>query len=376
MVHPDREPPGIFPGEGQGLLVGVVRRQAALGVQVVLPWPADQLGDAGAALPQRGGHTVAGGVAGPHDHHMPPLRRGDGGGQPEGLPLYGGPEIFRAVVYAGDAIGIHPQRPGRSRATAEEDRVILGQQPPGGSGNCGVHTGDEADALVDHQLDPPLHHRFRELHIGDAVGQQSSGVGVPFHHGDGVPPVVELIRRRKAGRTGPHHRNFFTGILGRSVPPYRLPGKGLLNNSQLIFPDGHRVAVYAADTGSLAGGRTDPAGKFRKVVGFQQPLQGVGGISGVDHVVPLRNQVVERTAEGSALVEEARLAEGHAAVHASPSLLTALPVGEGEMKLLPVLYPLQRRAAAGVPAGIFQKSRRFSHFSRPPFSFRRWSRRR
>lgn len=68
----DAEPPGILARNGQRLFVGVIQRQASRSVQVIRPGTAHQLGHGAAALPQGGGHTVAGGIASADDNHIQP----------------------------------------------------------------------------------------------------------------------------------------------------------------------------------------------------------------------------------------------------------------------------------------------------------------
>ena len=110
--------------DGEGLLVGVVHGELTV-LQVVALRAAHQLGHRGAALPQRGGHAVAGGVAGADDDHIPALRRGNGGRQAELVALHGGLQVFRAEVHAGNALGVQPQGPGLARAAAEDDGVVF-----------------------------------------------------------------------------------------------------------------------------------------------------------------------------------------------------------------------------------------------------------
>ena len=173
--------------------MGVVQGQLPLLVEIIRPGPPDQLGHGAAALPQGGGHAVAGGVAGADDHHVQSRGGGDGSLLLAELgPLHGRFQIFRAVAHAADTGRVEAQGAGDTGAAAQQNRVILLQQPPGGLGFRGIHAADKADALVGHQIDPPLNHGFGQLHVGDAVGQKSAGMLRTLHHGDGVSPVIEL----------------------------------------------------------------------------------------------------------------------------------------------------------------------------------------
>ena len=83
----------------------------------------------------------------------------------------------------------------------------------------------------------------------------------------------------------------------------------------------------------------------------------MGIIARIDHVVPLRDQVVERTAgEAGPAQVHARLAEGHAAVHTPGTLLAPLLFGQRRMKFIKVLNAFQRCNGGIAPALILQKS--------------------
>ncbi|MPM77900.1 hypothetical protein SDC9_124909 [bioreactor metagenome] len=176
-----------------------------------------------------------------------------------------------------------------------------------------------------------------------------------------MAPVIQLVRRGQPRRAGAHHGNFLPGPLGRAAALHAAGGERVLNHTQLVVPDGHRVAVQPADTRVLTGGGADPPGKFGKVVGFEKAAQGMAPVSGPKHVVPLRNQVVKGAAEDLPFVEHPRLTVRRAAVHAPPALPGADAVGLGKMKFVPVLHPLQGRALRIVLTGIVQESGNFTH---------------
>ena len=230
----------------------------------------------------------------------------------------------------------------------------------------GVQPHDEADALVNHQINAPLDHILGQLHIGNAVSQQPSGPLLPLDDGDGVAPVVELVRGGQPRRAGAHHGHLLPGPLGRAAALHSPLGVGVLNDAQLVVPDGDALAVQAADAGPLAGGGTHPARGLREIVGFQQAAEGVAGVSGVDHIVPLRDQVVQRTAEDAPLPVNAGLAVGYAAVHAPSSLLPPDLLRQRKAERLPVPHPLLRRTVRDFPPDIFQKTCDLSHNALTP----------
>ena len=91
--------------------------------------------------------------------------------------------------------------------------------------------------------------------------------------------------------------------------------------------DRDRLLVDAQHARFFAGRRADAAGEFRKVVGLEQHLQRIVPAVFVDQVIPLGNDVAQRTAV---------VAEGNAAVHAARALGAELVFGELEVDLLPI----------------------------------------
>ena len=81
------------------------------------------------------------------------------------------------------------------------------------------------------------------------------------------------------------------------------------------------------------------SGEFREVVGGVKPLDGFLPLTAVDQVVPVRNDVAERTT---------LMAEGNAAVHAARCLRLQLVFRKVLVDFLPVVDALLRPAGAPV----------------------------
>ena len=79
----------------------------------------------------------------------------------------------------------------------------------------------------------------------------------------------------------------------------------------------------------------------------------MAGVSGVNHIVPLRDQVMQRTAEGTPFPVNAGLAVGYAAVHAPSSLLLPDLLWQRKAERLPVVNPLCRSAVRNLLPDIF-----------------------
>src|SRR6185437_6653318 len=162
-------------------------------------------------------------------------------------------------------------------------------------------------------------------------------------------------------RTGADHRYSLAGAhagwLGRD--PALLPA--LVDDGVLQALDRHRRGVDPEHAGALARRRAHFAREIREVVGLVQALERLPPEAAVDEVVPLRDQVVDRTARGHARDELARVAERHAAVHAARGLIAQALLVHVMVKLLPVTHPLHGRAVHGELAQILDETSRLAH---------------
>src|SRR5439155_7907580 len=174
---------------------------------------------------------------------------------------------------------------------------------------------------------------------------------------DRVAGVVELRRRGHARRPGPGHRDRATGAEGRRlgldpalVP--RLVGDGLLD-----LLDRHGVVVDVEHARRLTGRGADAADELREVVrGLGDPLR-VAPAAAVDGVVPVGDQVPERTAG---------VTERDAAVHAARALLLQLGFRQWELVLDEVLYPLGDRPLRAVHPVDLEEAANLTHCSAAP----------
>ena len=193
------------------------------------------------------------------------------------------------------------------------------------------------------------------------------GRGGLLQHSDGVAPPVEIVGRRQPRRPGAHHCDGFSRPLVRRAGAQVSPGEGLLDDGQLIVPDGHRLAKGPADAGLLTGSRARPAGEFRKAIGLQQPGQGLAAVAPPEHVVPLRDPVVQRTTQPGPLIPHPGLAEGHTAVHAPAGLFPPGLRRQGLSKGGKIFYPLQGRPLRAGHPGVVPESCDLSHSYAPRF---------
>ena len=186
---------------------------------------------------------------------------------------------------------------------------------------------DEGDPLGLHLGQAPVQHGLLHLELGNAVTQQSPRLLGPLEHGDGVAGAGQLLRRGQAGGARADHGH---GLAGGSLGHHRghpTFGKGPLDDLVLDALDGHGVFVDPEDARRLTGGRAEPPGELREIVGGVQALHGLRPVIAVHQVVPLGDEVPQ----GAAVV-----AEGDTAVHAARALLLGRFGAEGLVDLAPV----------------------------------------
>jgi hypothetical protein len=133
-----------------------------------------------------------------------------------------------------------------------------------------------------------------------------------------VADTRELLGGRQPGGAGSHDRDLLArpGRRGLRDHPALLPR--VVDRLQLDLLDRHRVAVDREDARGLARRRAQRPRELREVVRGVQPLDRLAPLVAVDEVVPLRDEVAQRTAA---------VAEQDAAVHAAPGLLLSRSSG-------------------------------------------------
>ena len=129
------------------------------------------------------------------------------------------------------------------RPDAEHDSIVLVDELLCREVGADLGVGDEGDTLGFHLVDAALHDALVELHVGDAIHQQSADTVRAFVHGDPVTGAIQLDRCAQARRARPDDGNRLAGTLFRRLrhdPALRPP---LLDDRHLDVPDGHRGVV-------------------------------------------------------------------------------------------------------------------------------------
>ena len=177
--------------------------------------------------------------------------------------------------------------------------------------------GTELDAFLFHYGDAPVHDPLFDLVVRDAVAEEAPDPIVLLEENSRVPGPVELLRRREPGRPTPHDGDPFARAhlrrRGLCYHPSLL--EGTVDDRKFYLFDGDGLVVDGEYAGGLAGGGAEHARELGEVVGLVQAVDGLLPVLAVDEVVPVGDQVPQRTS---------RVAEGHAAIHATRRLATQL----------------------------------------------------
>ncbi len=100
----------------------------------------------------------------------------------------------------------------RPRCTsAEHDRVKLLHQSACGIVGTDMRARNELDALSGHQIGASFNHRLFQLHVGNAVHQQTANAVSPLEDSYPMPGMIELRGASQTGWARPDHRNLFAG---------------------------------------------------------------------------------------------------------------------------------------------------------------------
>ncbi len=156
--------------------------------------------------------------------------------------------------------------------------------------------------------------------IGDAVAQQSAGLGPALIDMHVVAGARELLRSGKSGRARADDGDLLAGLV---CSDFRLQAlrDGAVGDLAFDGLDGDRVVVDVERAGRLARRRADAAGEVRKIIGRVQVARGFFPVAAIDQIVPVRNLVVDRAAGRHVGKKLGAVAVGHAAIHAARGLI-------------------------------------------------------
>ncbi len=218
-----------------------------------------------------------------------------------------------------------------ARSDRDHDRVVVGMELLRVDVAPDLRVVLELHALLLEDLHAAVDHPLLELGVGHAKADQTARGLVALIDRDVVADLVELLGGGKAGGARADHGDGVAGApFGRAGDDPALL-EPAVDDRVLDLLDHHRVVVDGQHAGRLAWRRADEAGELREVVGRVQLFARVLPVTAADEVVPVGDQVAERTR---------RVAEGHAAVHAPSALEAQLVVGQDAEDLAVVAHPL------------------------------------
>jgi hypothetical protein len=170
----------------------------------------------------------------------------------------------------------------------------------------------EDDAFGRHLLNAPIDMALFHLEIWNAVAQQAARLGVLLIDVDVMAGARELLSAGETCRTRPDDGDFLARFALRRFGHNPALGESAVDDRAFDGLDGHRRVLNVEGAGRFAWRRANPAGDLRKVVGREQIARRLPPIAAIGEIVPVRDLVVDWTAD---------VTIGDAAVHAARGLV-------------------------------------------------------
>src|SRR5208337_3111883 len=227
-----------------------------------------------------------------------------------------------------------------------------------------LRAGNEFHALGGHLFQAAINDVLLHLELGDAIAQQPANAVRFFVNHHGVSGAAQLLGRGQSRGARTHDCHFFPGADFWRLGPDPAFVKPALHDIFFNLLDCDWRLVDPEHTRRFTRRWTNPAGEFREVVGRVQLPDRLFPTSVINEIVPIGNQIVDRTP---------RLAKGHATVHAARALGAKIRFGKIEIDFKPIVDALSNRTSRGKLARVFQESRVLTHVApaRPGPSRRR-----
>src|ERR1019366_4338935 len=216
--------------------------------------------------------------------------------------------------------------------------------------------GFEPHPFAAHLHQPPVDEVLLHLETWDAVAQQSADAVGLFEHGDGVAGARQLLRGGQSGGAGTYHRDALAARHGGRFRDDVALGESAVDDGFLDLLDGDRRLNDAQHAGGFTGRGTNAPGEFREIIGGVQLPHRFLPAPLVHQIVPIGNDVGERTTG---------VAKGDAAIHAARRLGAQVVVGERQVDFGPVLDAHDGVATLGHFPRVFHEAGDFSHVGSP-----------
>ena len=125
---------------------------------------------------------------------------------------------------------------------------------------------DKFDAGSLHDFDPSVDDALVQLHIRNAVAQQTADSVMTFIDRYAVSAFVQVPGCRQSGRTAADDRDLLSGAYLWFFAFYQTIRVSIFNDRTFIFLRRNRFCVQPAGTGRLTQRGADPGSKFREAV--------------------------------------------------------------------------------------------------------------
>ena len=180
------------------------------------------------------------------------------------------------------------------------------------------------DAFGFHLLDAAVDVAFLHLKVRNAIAQQTARLSVLLIDVNLMAGAPELLGASETCRTRPDDGDSLASFAvgGLRLHPSFL--EGAVDDRAFDGLDGYRRVLDVEGAGGLAGRGADAAGEFRKVVGREQIARRLLPIAAICEVIPVRDLVVDRTAD---------VTIGDAAIHAARRLIARRLLAQRQHKL-------------------------------------------
>ena len=107
--------------------------------------------------------------------------------------------------------------------------------------------------------------------------------------------LVQLCSSRQTGGARTYHGDLLAGAGARRLGYDPTFLEAAVGDGIFDILDRDRGLDGAQYAGTLAGRRADPAGEFGEIVGRMQDPEGFPPLPAIDQIVPVRDDVVDRT---------------------------------------------------------------------------------
>ena len=237
-------------------------------------------------------------------------------------------------------------------APGQHHHVIIVEDALDRHGGADLHPGAENHALGFHLDNAPVDQRTVHLEVGDAIAQQPADPVGLLEHRRRMPHPRQLLRTGEPRRPRSDHRDPPPGPARRDMrrDPAFIPAA--VDNRAFDRLDRHRGIGQRQRARRLARRRTDPAGKFGKVIGPVQPLARRLPLRVADQQVPVGDEIADRTGG---------VAKRHPAIHAARRLADDIGRGQRQRIFVPVRDPFGDRTVAAILARDREEGGRIAH---------------